>query len=135
MMAIRIIVWIARVAGVGALLLGLSFWIAQIDLISVHMLLGISLALSMIALGIMMLFMRGMRISGAAAIIYALILPVFGLTQSRLLIGDLHWLIQTAHLLVGLGALALVQWIYTRYLRLEQERTKYAETRESVPVK
>lgn len=124
MMAIRIIVWIARVTGVGALVLGLSFWIAQIDLISIHMLLGISLALSMIVLGVIMLFMRGVRLSGAAAIVYALILPAFGLTQSRLLIGDLHWLIQTAHLLVGLGALALVQWIYTRYLHLEQKRSK-----------
>jgi len=135
MIAIRIIVWVARVAGVGALLLGLSFWIAQIDLISIHMLLGISLALSMIVLGIIMLFMREMRILGASTIVYALILPVFGLTQSRLLIGDLHWLIQTAHLLVGLGALALVQWIYTRYQRLRQETAGKAETRTTVSIK
>lgn len=135
MMGIRIIVWVARVAGVGALLLGLSFWIAQIDLISIHMLLGIALALSMIVLGVIMLFMRGMRILGASAIIYALILPVFGLTQSRLLIGDLHWLIQTAHLLVGIGALALVQWIYTRYLRLRQETAKNTGTRATISIK
>ena len=46
--------------------------------------------------------------------------PEFGLTQSTLLIGSMHWLIQTAHLLVGLGALALIAGISTRYLRLKQ---------------
>jgi hypothetical protein len=119
MIAVRIIVWIARVAGVAALLLGLLFWIAQIDFISVHMLLGLTLALSLLVLGIVMVFTGGMRLLGAASIVYAFILPVFGLTQAGLLVGNLHWLIQTAHLLVGLGALALVQGIYTRYERLK----------------
>jgi uncharacterized membrane protein YuzA (DUF378 family) len=31
-----------------------------------------------------------------------------GLAQNRLLVGDLHWLVEVAHLLVGLGAIALV---------------------------
>jgi hypothetical protein len=48
------------------------------------------------------------------------ILPVFGLTQSRLLVGNMHWLIQVARLLVGLGALTLIQVIYARYERLKQ---------------
>ena len=121
MTAVRIIVWIARIAGVGALLLGLLFWIAQIDLISVHMLLGITLGLAFLILSIVMVFTGGMRLLGIVGIVYAFILPVFGLTQSRLLIGNLHWLIQVAHLLVGLGALTLVQGIYTRYGRLKGE--------------
>jgi len=107
------------VAGVAALILGLLFWTTPIDLISIHMLLGITLAISMLVLSIMMLFIRGMRLLGIVGIIYTFVLPIFGLTQSRLLVGNLHWLIQTAHLLVGLGALALVQGIYIRYGRLK----------------
>ena len=118
MITVRVFVWIARVAGVGALILGLLFWIAQIDLITFHMLFGLSLAISLLILSIVMLFTRGMRILGIVGIIYTFVLPIFGLTQSRLLIGNLHWIIQTAHLLVGLGALALVQGIYMRYSRL-----------------
>ena len=121
MTAVRIIVWIARIAGVGALLLGLLFWIVQIDLISVHMLLGIAFGLALLLLSIGMLFTAGMRLLGAIGIVYAFILPIFGLTQTRLLIGNLHWLIQVAHLLLGLGALTLVQGIYTRYVRLKAE--------------
>ncbi len=34
------------------------------------------------------------------------IVPAFGLTQDMIFVGNLHWLIQTAHLLVGIGAMA-----------------------------
>ncbi len=119
MATVRVFVWIARVAGVAALIPGLLFWIAQVDLISIHMLLGLTLAMSMLVLSIMMLFIRGMRLLGIVGIIYTFVLPIFGLTQASLLVGNLHWLIQVAHLLVGLGALALVQGIYTRYGRLK----------------
>jgi hypothetical protein len=115
---VRVFVWIARIAGLGALVLGLLFWIAQIDLITFHMLFGLTLAISMLVLSIIMLFTRGVRVLGIVGIIYTFVLPIFGETQITLLVGNLHWLIQTAHLLVGLGALAYVQLLYTRYGRL-----------------
>lgn len=118
MTTVRVFVWIARIAGLGALVLGLLFWIAQIDLISFHMLFGLTLAISMLVLSIIMLFTRGMRVLGIVGIIYTFVLPIFGETQITLLVGNLHWLIQTAHMLVGLGALAFVQLLYARYGRL-----------------
>jgi hypothetical protein len=48
------------------------------------------------------------------------IVPAFGLTQSLILVGNLHWPIQTAHLLVGIGTMALVQVIEKRYRRLRR---------------
>jgi hypothetical protein len=126
MIIVRIIRGIAGVAGLGALTLGLLFWIAQIDFIGLHMLFGLTVALSLLILGIVGVFTRGLRLLGAIGIVYALILPVFGLTQATLLVGSLHWLIQTAHLLVGLGALALAGIIATRYLRLKSAAAKAA---------
>jgi hypothetical protein len=125
-MIVRIIQWIGGIAGLGALTLGLLFWIAQIDLRNVHMLFGLIVALSLLVLGIVGVFTRGMRVLGVVAIVYALIVPVFGLTQATLLVGSLHWLIQTAHLLVGLGALALIGILGTRYIRFKQETAKGA---------
>ena len=119
-MVVRIIRGIGGLAGLGALTLGLLIWIAQLNLISVHMLFGLTVALSLLILSIVAVFTRGMRLLGAIGIIYALIVPAFGLTQATLLIGSMHWLIQTAHLLVGLGALALIGVIGTRYLRLKR---------------
>lgn len=120
MIAVRVITWLIRVVGVGALLLGLLFWIAQVNLITFHMLFGLTLALSLLILGFIMVFNIGVRLLGAIAVVYALILPIFGMTQASILVGNLHWIIQTLHLLVGLGALFLAQAMYTRYIRLHQ---------------
>ncbi len=126
MVTVRIIQWTAGIAGLGALALGLLFWIAQIAFINIHMLLGLIVALSLLVLGIVAVCTRGMRLLGAVGIVYALIVPVFGLTQATLLVGSLHWLIQTTHLLIGIGALALMGVISTRYLRLKQAVAKAA---------
>ncbi len=127
MRAVRIISWIARVALMATLVLGLLFWITQIDIISIHMLLGLTGILSLLVLGTVAVFTRRIRLLGAGSMVYALMVPVFGLTQSMILVGNLHWLIQTAHLLVGLGAMALVQVISTRYRRLKRAASKAAE--------
>ena len=119
MIIVRIIRGIAGVAGLGALTLGLLDWIANVSFISIHIVFGLTVALSLLILGIVGVFTKGMRLLGAVGIVYALILPVFGLTQTTLLVDSLHWLIQAAHLLVGLGALALAGITSTRYLRLK----------------
>jgi len=121
MTAVRIIQWVAGLAGLGALALGLLFWIAQIDLINIHMLLGLTVALALLVLSIVMAATKGMRLLGAVGIVYALLLPVFGLTQSGILIGSMHWLIQAAHLLLGVGAVALAGIMATRYIRLKRQ--------------
>ena len=120
MRAVRIISWIARVALMTTMVLGLLFWIAQMSLISFHMLFGLIGALSLLVLGMMAVSTRGIRLLGVGSMIYALMVPAFGLTQSLILVGNLHWLIQTAHLLVGIGAMALAQVIEKRYRRLRR---------------
>ncbi len=120
MKAVRIISWIARIALMATMVLGLLFWITQISFIGIHMLLGLTGALSLLVLGTVAVWTRGIRLLGAGSMIYALIVPTFGLTQSMILVGNLHWLIQTAHLLVGIGAMALAQVIEKRYGRLRK---------------
>ncbi len=131
-MAVGIIRWIGGIAGLGALALGLLFWIANIDFISLHMLLGIIVALSLLVLGLVALFTKGMRLLGAVGVVYALVVPVFGLTQDRILDTNAHWVIQTAHLLVGIGALALIGIISTRYQHLKQTPGKGAALQREV---
>ena len=126
MLFVGIVRWIGGIAGLGALTLGLLFWIANIDFISIHMLLGITVALSLLLLGLVALSAKEVRLLGAIGVIYALIVPVFGLTQDRILDTSAHWVIQAAHLLVGIGALALIGIISTRYQRLKRAAGKGA---------
>jgi hypothetical protein len=50
-------------------------------------------------------------------LLYALFVPYFGMNQFFVLVGDLHWLVRIAHLLVGIGAMALMQVLWGGYQR------------------
>ncbi|GHO64449.1 hypothetical protein KSC_033410 [Ktedonobacter sp. SOSP1-52] len=128
----RIIQIIIGIAGLGALLLGLLSWIAQMNVTGIHMLFGLVLALTLLVMSILALMTRGMRVWGIVGIVYALLVPIFGVTQFTLLIGDLHWLIRTAHMLVGIGAMALAGTMSARYAVLKQRGTSPVTEPQSV---
>lgn len=117
-MAVRVVTWVGRIAGAGAMLLGWLFLVFHLDILSVHIALGVTLALSLVLLGLVMLGQPRTRFLGAAGVGYALFVAAFGLAQTWLLVGQLHWLIQLAHLLLGFGAVVLVQVMSARYSRL-----------------
>lgn len=123
----RVLDWILRLAGLGALIPGLLYWIAQLNVITFHMLFGLLVAISLLIISLLAVFTRGLRILGAIGIVYAFILPIFGLNQARLLIGDMHWLIQTLHMLVGIAALAFAGLLSTSYTRIRAARIRSAQ--------
>ncbi len=120
MITTRIVQIISGIAGLGALLLGLLIWIVNMNLTNIHMLFGLIVTLTLLIMSIIAVSTRGLRIWGVVGIVYALIVPVFGLTQFNILTGNLHWLIRTAHMLVGIGALALTGTMSARYKTLKR---------------
>src|SRR5260221_3355485 len=115
----RLIQIIAGICGVVALTLGMGTY-THANFTSIHMLFGLLVALALLVLAIMAAFTNGLRRLGAIGIVYALIVPIFGVTQQMILVGDLHWLIEAAHLLVGFGALAFIWTISARFTRRKQ---------------
>ena len=121
MRAMTIFDWILRIAGSVALVLGLLIWAFQLDNITnIHMLFGLLVTLALLVISLLAAFTRGLRLLGIIGIVYAFILPLLGMNQETLLIGNLHWLIQVIHMLVGVGSLALAGVISVRYRRLKQ---------------
>jgi hypothetical protein len=117
--ALRIATTIARmllgISGPTALVLGVLFWTGNVlTLIPVHMLAGIVLVLALWTLAILATLSGVHRGLVALASVWGLIVPTLGLTQTQLLPGDAHWVIQILHLLVGIGAMALGQRLATR---------------------
>src|SRR5215467_3435830 len=110
--------WIIRLAGTGALVLGLLIWTLNLDVVSIHMLFGLLVALSLLLISLLSAFTRELRIVGIIGIVYAFIVPLLGLNQETLLTGSLHWLIEALHLLVGIGALAFAGVLSMRYRRV-----------------
>ena len=123
-MTARILQIIVGLAGLCALVLGLLIWIANIDLTDIHILFGLLVTLGLLAMSIIALVARGLRIWGMVGISYPIILLIFGVAHSNLLVGNLHWLIQTLHTLVGIGALVLTGFLAARSMQLQRSETK-----------
>ncbi|EFH89061.1 hypothetical protein [Ktedonobacter racemifer] len=133
MKTVRIASLIARSAFMLAMLLGLLLWIAQIldlymllrillqiGMTYIHEILGITGTLAFIILAFVAVWKRELRLLGIFSMVYAILVVAFGVTQSRILVGNLHWLIQVAHLLIGIGAMYLARGVERRYRRLTQ---------------
>jgi hypothetical protein len=118
---IRILMRAGPLAGIGAITLGLLHWFFRISFIEIHILFGLLVTLALLIAGIVAVFTRGLRVLGAIAIVFALIVPVFGVTQMQILVGDFHWLIRVAHLLVGAAAVSLTARICGQYMQVRQK--------------
>ena len=114
-LGLGLLYWIAQLLGWS----GLLVLLAGIGFPAIHELFGVVGALGLLIFGGIAIWTRGSRLLGAGGVIYALIVPMIGMTQTLILTGSLHWLIQGAHLLVGIGAMALVMRIEKRYQRLK----------------
>lgn len=96
------------VAGVIQLILGALFWsgIGQ-NLVPVHATVGAILVLTLWTEAYFAARAGAPRGLVAITVVWGLIVPVFGIMQTGILSGSLHWIVQVIHLLLGLTAMAL----------------------------
>jgi hypothetical protein len=123
-MTARILQIIVGIAGLCALVLGLFIWIANSDLTDIHLLFGLLVTLGLLVMSIIALTASRQRIWGLVGIVYAVILLIFGEAQSNILVGNLHWLIQALHTLIGIGAIVLTGALGARYRTLKRGEAK-----------
>jgi hypothetical protein len=109
---------LARISGLTQIVLGLVIWIWHPDgLIPVHILVGVALVLALWTLAFLAAEAGVHRGLVSGAVLWGFVMPLLGLTQGRLLVGEAHWVIQGIHLLVGLGAIGLAQTLAARIRR------------------
>src|SRR5258708_28693701 len=102
MKAVRIISWIARIALMATMVLGLLYWIAQlfvwigllvflaqIGFPDIHEGFGTVGVLGLLILGTVAVFTKGSRVLGAGRMIFSFLGPAFGLTPNIILWGAL----------------------------------------------
>src|SRR5262245_30033679 len=118
--SVQILMRTGSLAGIGAVTLGVLHWFFGISLLELHMLFGVVVTLALLIAGIVAVFTRGLRVLGTIAVLLALIVPVFGMTQMQILVGGFHWLIRTAHLLVGAAAVILTESICGQYMQIKE---------------
>ena len=126
-MVFRIASIVLRLGGALAVILGILFWSGNaLNLIPIHMLLGLLVVLSLWIVGIGQAFSSGGSWSLAGgALLLGLLVIVVGMRQSSLLVGPFHWVIQVVHLLlgilaVGIGQIAAARWRNSSAIRQER---------------
>ncbi|MGE5217531.1 MAG: hypothetical protein ACM3SP_11070 [Chloroflexota bacterium] len=108
-MVIRTASVVLSLAGILALILGLFFWSGSaLNLISMHMLLGLLAVGALWVIGIAQALSKGGSWTLAAvALIVGAITAGLGMIQSSLLVGGSHWVIQLVHLVLGIATIGL----------------------------
>ena len=109
---------LVRLSGLILIVLGILFWTGNtLDLVPVHMLLGLILVISLWALAFLAARAGAPPAQVIAAAVWGLVVPVLGVTQDQLVPGDAHVLIRILHLLVGLIAIGMAEGLGQRIKR------------------
>ena len=112
-----IVKWLMAVSGIMQGTMGILFWTGNaLDFVNLHMFLGLAIVL--------MLWLQaalGLRASApiwlvGLAFLWGLIVPALGMTQARILPGSLHWIVQVAHLGIGIVAFVLADLLANRVI-------------------
>ena len=108
-MVTRIATMVLTLAGALALLSGFLFWFGTgLQLMSLHMLLGILAVLALWTIGFAQAAAPGGSwLFAACAFLVGLLTLLLGLYQSTLLLGSLHWIVQVVHLALGLVTIGI----------------------------
>ena len=104
----RLLEGLLRLCGSAALLLGLAFWLGYgRSLTWLHIRLGTAVvALLLVIAGLAWRAGAGVRIV-ALAVGWSILVWFLGMRQGRILPGSFHWVVEVAHLAVGMIAIAL----------------------------
>ncbi|MGI9148038.1 MAG: hypothetical protein ACR2IK_16045 [Chloroflexota bacterium] len=109
---------LVRLTGVLLLILGLLIWAERaFNLISVHTIVGLVFVLALWVHAALSARAGGSTGLAAGVAATGLVVVVLGMAQRNLLPGDLHWVIQIVHLLIGMAAVAMAEIIGGRLRR------------------
>jgi hypothetical protein len=106
--AVVVLQWIVRLCFAGLLILGIAFWTGNAyNLVLLHMTLGIALVVGLWITAIIGFAARVPVGQSVVAIVWGFVVVGLGMSQTKLLSGSAHWIIQVLHLLVGMAAIGM----------------------------
>jgi hypothetical protein len=105
-----VLTMLARVTWLLQVALGIVFWTGRASgTAPLHILIGLVFVLTLWALAVLALRSETSVAFSLMALVWGLVILLFGLAQTMLLVGNAHWIIQILHLLFGIVAIALVE--------------------------
>jgi hypothetical protein len=125
----RLLEGLLRLCGSAALLLGLAFWLGYgRSLTWLHIRLGTAVvALLFVISGLAWRAGAGVRLV-ALAVGWGILVWFLGMRQGRILPGSFHWVVEVAHLVVGMVAIALGERLATTVKARPSPSVSHAQT-------
>ncbi len=116
-MVVRTASVVLSLAGLLALILGLLLWTgAALNLLSMHMLVGLLAVGALCVIGIAQAFAnRGSWVIAISALTVGALTLVIGMIQSTLMVGELHWVVQVVHVVLGILTIGVGHMGVARY--------------------
>jgi hypothetical protein len=112
---------LARLAGLLSIVLGALIWTGRRGvLVPLHIASGVLLVLALWALAFAATRQRAHTRLASWSDFWGLVTLVFGIFQARLLPGAAHWVVQVAHLGVGIAAMGLAEALGVRLRRAQR---------------
>ena len=108
--ATRIPLIVLRLLAALQVTLGIAFWTGHwYNLVGLHRMGGVLFVVTLWLIALMA--MRAKRAVGLAtfALAWGIVIAALGFAQQRLLIGDLHWIVRVAHLVIAMCAMPLAE--------------------------
>lgn len=89
---------------------GIALWTGHwYSLVNLHMAIGALFVLMLWGIAGIAIAHRQSVGLAAFAFVWGLVIVAFGMTQQRILPGDLHWIVRVMHLVVGLAAMPIAE--------------------------
>ena len=109
---IKLLQWFVRIAGLGALALGVSFWFASArPPLSLHMTLGGVVAFVLAILAVWALIDRVRIPAAIVALLWAAAVVYVGTMQESWVGAGSHPIIEIVHPLLGIGAIGMAEML------------------------
>lgn len=109
--------WVARIDGLVALILGGILWTGSMGQLKTHILTGFIMSVALLLIGLLGFFARIKPVMPIIAIGWAILLPYIGFAQLHWMPGASHVVIQVIHLLIGIGAIGIVEAVGAKITR------------------
>lgn len=102
--------WCVRIAGLAALILGVLLWRGMMaGSVNLHMSLGGLVAAVLAILALWAIVARVRVPMAAVSLVWAAATVYVGFMQANWLPGSRHWIVDTIHLLLGIGAMGMAE--------------------------
>jgi hypothetical protein len=106
----RILLVFMRAAMAVQVILGIGFWTGHwTNLVNAHMAIGALFVIASWVIAGIAAAQGGPARLVAFGFVWGVVVLALGMTQQRILIGDLHWIIRVLHLVVGIAAMPIAE--------------------------